>query len=481
MGIDPVTVSRVLVTIASYGHGNDRYLAHLIREYRSMSFKVDIVVLSNLRKDVGAGVELVVGLPNRNPRSLPFVHKRIFADRLNDYDLFIYTEDDTLITERNIRAFLRVSNALPADEIPGFIRFEQGPDGSKYYPDVHGQFHWDPESVRSRGSYTLAFFTNEHAACYVLRREQLRRAIASGGFLVRPHKGKYDLLCTAATDPYTQCGAQKVMCISHLDDFLVHHLPNTYVGSSFGIMDCELRRQIQALTHTGQNGHCLASLFNTETKISRGWYSKNYYEPVRPEVVSLIPSDVRSVLSVGCGWGLTEGYLAQKGLRVSAVPLDSVIPGKAEAKGVEIIRGGLAEARQEMANRKFDCLLLSNVLHLIPNPIEVLSNFASLLPSCGVAITVVPNTTLSAIAWKAIRNSGTFEDLGSYERTGVHRVSSSVLRGWFCASGMSVEKVISVLRPAAQKIGRFVFGMLDRWIADEFVAVARKLPGPSAM
>src|SRR5208283_4799703 len=115
---------------------------------------------------------------------LPFAHKQIFADRLNTYDLFIYSEDDTLITEKNICAFLRVSAALPADEIPGFLRFEQTEDGSINYPEIHGHFHWDPQTVRSRSKYTLAFFTNEHSACYILTREQLRRAIASKGYLV---------------------------------------------------------------------------------------------------------------------------------------------------------------------------------------------------------------------------------------------------------------------------------------------------------
>src|SRR5882672_4896242 len=90
---------RALVAIASFGTANDRFLQRLIREYRAMPFDIDIVVLSNLDKAVGTGVEVVVGLPTRNPWSLPFAHKKIFVDRVKKYDLFIYSEDDTLITE----------------------------------------------------------------------------------------------------------------------------------------------------------------------------------------------------------------------------------------------------------------------------------------------------------------------------------------------------------------------------------------------
>src|ERR1700722_17509997 len=197
----PHSTMKTLVTIASYGTGNDRYLSQLVREYQSMSFDVDIVVLSNQRKEVGPGVEVVVvDLKGKNPWSLPFLHKDLFAARLEDYDLFIYSEDDTLIREKNIKAFLDVSAVLPENEIPGFLRFEEAPNGKLNYPEVHGHFHWDPSSVQIRGAYTLAFLTNEHSACYVLNRKQLRKAIDSRGYLVGPHSGKYDLLCSAATD-----------------------------------------------------------------------------------------------------------------------------------------------------------------------------------------------------------------------------------------------------------------------------------------
>ena len=105
---DPSAQLRILVVLASYGTSNDRYLLRLIEEYRSMSFDVDIVILSNLKKQPAPDIEVLVGLPSRDPWSLPFRHKKVFADRIEHYDLFVYSEDDILITERNLRAFLEV-------------------------------------------------------------------------------------------------------------------------------------------------------------------------------------------------------------------------------------------------------------------------------------------------------------------------------------------------------------------------------------
>src|SRR5687767_12528184 len=66
---------RILVAIAGYGEKNRRFLEQTIRTYRSLPFETNVVVLSEAPKDLGADVEVVVGLPTRDPWSLGFAHK----------------------------------------------------------------------------------------------------------------------------------------------------------------------------------------------------------------------------------------------------------------------------------------------------------------------------------------------------------------------------------------------------------------------
>ena len=468
---------RVLVAIASYGTGNDHYLSEVIREYRSMPFDVDIVVVSNIDKNMPSGVKVVVGLPSKNPWSLPFAHKQILADGLNDYDLFVYSEDDILITEKNIRAFVRLSAVLPEDELAGFFRMEIGPDGRTYYPEVHGRFHWDPQSVKVRDKYTFASFTNEHSACYLLTRRQLQRAIESGGLLVAPHQGRYDMLCTAATDPYTQCGFTKAICISHLDDFLVHHLPNKYLDR-LGTESGEVHRQIEALFRIGRNGNPPSPLFKTETKLDSlpfsTYYSKYYYEPVRPDILSLIRDNVRSVLSIGCGWGAAEEWLANKGVRVVSVPLDAVISACAEVRGVEIVNGDFRTVAKALAGQSFDCLLISNALHLVGDPVDLLASFADLAGENAVVIAIVPNRLRLTAIWKSLRGGQQLKDLTSYDQTGVHFTTSRVVRKWFLGAGLRIEKVLNILPSGAQKLSSATLGLVDPLLASEIVAVATR-------
>jgi SAM-dependent methyltransferase len=433
---------KILVALANYGTNNDPFLKRVLDEYHTMPYQVDVVVLSNLPKDFGPGVEVIVGVPYKNPFAFPFAHKKLLAERLSQYDLFIYAEDDILISQRNIEAFLRATVVLLENELAGLFIAESSKDGTLSYCVLHGHYHWDLDSVRVRGEYTLARCTNEHSACFLLTQEQLRRAIASGGFLVEPHEGRYQLRETAATDPYTQCGFQKMIPISHLDDFTAMHLPNKYWQRAPWETSSVLYRQVRALLDLEKDDRPRSLLFEPETKIpSRPW-SKNYYEPCRMDMISLIPSHARKVLSLGCGFGYTEEYLVKEGLGVVGIPLDSVIAACAEDKGVEVVYGGFEEACQKLAGEKFDCLLASNILHLVPDPVDVLRSFAQLLGPKGKVIVSVPNFSYLPTAWRRLQRQPYFRDLGDFEKFGLRVTTHRVVRDWFRRSGLTLEKVV---------------------------------------
>ena len=52
----------------------------------------------------------------------------------------------------------------------------------------------------------------------------------------------------AASNIYTKSGLEKVICISHFDDFLIHHLPNKYSDKyPYGTWDEILRDDIKRI------------------------------------------------------------------------------------------------------------------------------------------------------------------------------------------------------------------------------------------
>lgn len=470
---DDVGKLNVLVVIANYGTKNDPYLRRLLAEYASMTHKVRCVVLTSVPKTLGGNVEVVVHRPRGNPWTFPFAHKKILANRINDYDLFIYSEDDTLITEKNIDAFLKATAVLREDEIAGFIRSEQGTDGTRYFSTVHGHFHWDPASVVTRGSYTFAHFTNDHSAAYVLTRDQLRRAIRSGGFLVAPHQEAYDLLVSAATDPYTQCRMKKLICITQLEHFVLPHLANRYVGK-LGLQDREFFRQISALEAIHSNSRPSKALLERTTVVAQGRWAKRYYEPVRQDLMELIPQGAGRILSYGCGWGEMEAELERKGTKVTSVPLDSVIGACAEARGLQVVYVGSHNKLARIVDDRFDCILITDMLHLVREPQHLLTDLATVMAPRGTVIASVPNLQQLSVLWRRISRRPGYKNLGCFEHSGLHTTSHKIIGKWFEAAGLRIRRTVAVIPPRAARIYHALGRLSESWLASEYLVAAAK-------
>ncbi len=462
---------KILVGIANYGTKNIGFLQTLLDEYRSMSHNVDIVVFSNIPKQLGPGIEVKVGLPKKNPWSLPFAHKKVFAERAKDYDLFIYSEDDTLITERHITAFLNVTRVLPKNVIAGFLRYEFDKSGNKYYSSVHSHFHWLPNSIMQVGDYSFARFTNDHSACYLLTREQLQMLIDSGGFVVEPHDERYDLLVTAATDPYTQCGLTKIICVSHLKDFELHHLPDVYVGK-LGLAEKDLHRQIAVLLKSSGNSH--QQLFPVETTFRQERWSKSYYEPVREDIIALVAECPQDILSIGCGWGATEAALVQRGHKVVAVPIDSVIGACAEDKGVEITHPDFDQAFNSLSGRRFDLIIVSEVLQHISDPAKILSTYSTLLVNDGMMVIAVPNFDNVKVRLELASERMSLKDISNFNRKGLHLTTPKLVKAWLQQSRLREMRSLYGSQGRARRLMRMMPGHLKGVFAEQYLIVACK-------
>ncbi len=464
---------RILAAIANYGTKNRAYLEQLLAEYRSMAYPVDLVVLSERPKDLGPDVQVRVGLPDKDPWSLPFGHRQLFADRLDDYDLFLYSEDDVLIRQRNIEAYLEMTSLLPDDYIVGFLRYEEGIDGRWCCPDVHAFCHWVPGSVRQFGSNVFARLTNEHSACYLLTRAQLRRAIASGGFLVPPHQGFYDLLCTAATDPYTQCGFTRVLCLTRIEDFMVHHLPDAYVGQ-LGLTFDEVRTQIDTLFRCLKGELTCEELLPPESPPNAYSWSKSYSEPRRDDVLDAVPPDAKQVLSIGCGTGTTEAALVGRGCRVVGVPLDAIVGETARARGIEVTPPNFQQAFDLLSGAQFDCILFIDVLQYTEAPPALLARSGSLLADQGILVVAAPN--LDYLGYRMKRTPGRYawRAQDTVPTPHMQRATPRLMTEWLHRSGLRLERLRYDENSRFRWLVRVFPGVAGPCLSPRFVLIAGK-------
>lgn len=425
--------TRILVVIASYGMRNMRQLERVIANYQAMKFETQIVVLSDRPKVLPSSVEIVCGLPNGDPWSLPFGHRQIFADRLDQFDLFIYSEDDMAVTEANLKAFLDVSTDLAPDEIAGYLRYESRSDGSRSIPEAHGTAHWKEETLQRRKKSIVAEFSNEHAAFYVLNRSQLDQAIESGGFLVPPHEGAYDMLCSAATDAYTSCGFRKVICLHRMEDFLVHHMTNQYAGQ-LGASWADFKREAEALKDAIEHGSMPAESSGLET--GSGQWAKCYDDKCE-HVMRSIPHGNVTVLSLGAGCGAEEECWQSRGAKVTALPLGYAKGVLLKDRGVDVVFGSLESLSSALANREFDFVVASGLLHLQENALEFLQNCAARLKQGGRLVLKGPNFEFLPLMLKRLRKPD----------GGVRYITMKAVRQWVANCGLEPQSVEWINKP----------------------------------
>ena len=439
------------------------------------SYDIDIVVHSNECLELGKDVNLVVGIPYGNRMAMPFAHKGLFVKNSEQYDLFIYGEDDILITETNIKAFCEVTTILPQTEIAGFFRFERDQTGKRYYPDVFHSFHFDPTSVRTRKGLVFAQFTNEHAGCYMLTQSQLKKAIETGGYNLKLRSGPYTIACTASTDPYKHCHMEKVLCISRFEEFLVHHQPNKFIGKA-GIGHEEFAEQLSGIKELASSKGKGKHLFQIRTSLEKtNWWNKSYFETCTQELTESIANGSRTVLSVGCGYGVWESELIKRGIKLVGVPLDSIIRRVTEKKGIEVTDPDFNAARAQLTGRTFDCIVFINILHHLKFPSHVLRSFVSMLAENGRVIVTTPNfhhvSLLGMRLGLSRKRSPRFihpiaEDarrMGEFQKSGLHLVTRSVLNKWFRQSGLLPQEIryrCDGIYEKANHLTRCVFGKL---------------------
>jgi 2-polyprenyl-3-methyl-5-hydroxy-6-metoxy-1,4-benzoquinol methylase len=470
---------KVLVVVASHGERHLEYLLRIIRNYQSMDLDVDIVVTAEAHKSIDLGVRVIVGTPTGNPRSLPFAHKNVFADNVGRYDLYVYTEDDIYLREESLRAFVRIDPLLASDEIAGFIRYEMAEDGTRFVPDVHATFHWRPDSARRRGEFLVAELTNEHSGFYVLTDTQLRKALASGSFVRSPYEGRYEMLESAATDVYVNCGFRKVICISHLESFLIHHLPNRYVGE-MGIPLSLFQEQIRTLTEIEMGLRPAATLCAVEPKVLRTRCGKRFDETPSPELLRAIPRKAKTLLSVGCGYGATEYEVQTRGARVTAFPLDSVVGATAARQGIEVIHGSLDECLRTVKARRFHCVLMTNLVHLLPEPRAVLEQCAQLVGPAGSLVIEGRNFDHLPALIKRLAGVGDYRKMRSFAESGIHMYGPRAVKKTLGRVGFTVRSLTWSDRGWPWPLGKLA-GASGRFGARTWIIQAQRRDLPHAV
>lgn len=125
------------------------------------------------------------------------------------------------------------------------------------------------------------------------------------------------------------------------------------------------------------------------------------YDNDRPDVVGIVPREVRSILDVGCATGrLGAALKAERALYVAGIDVDAEAVSQARARLDCALQVDVDSEELPFPAESFDCLLYADILEHLQDPWRVLAAQRRLLKPGGYMIASIPNVRY----WRVVRD-----------------------------------------------------------------------------
>lgn len=187
-----------------------------------------VVVNSNIPLDFIENIDYINVIELSDYELLPMTCRQVIDFHVDDYDYFIYTENDHLWKEYHVDKFIEYTDILPKDRLTGLIQYEVY-DDIKFFPAFFARYEWDYNSIEEFDGKVFATPHNVHQASFILSREQVKDIQEKQDFtkfFSHDDFWKYSQKCKVNTDIFEHAGYKKLICISEIRYNMIHHLPN---------------------------------------------------------------------------------------------------------------------------------------------------------------------------------------------------------------------------------------------------------------
>lgn len=221
---------KLLSLIPNFGSHQVVYLKQVLEEYTKFKLiDVKIILFTTEDLDLNLNLDIEIIKCSADLGVDLSLQPRLYAFKyLNEYDLYMHQENDTLITEDNILCFLEGQERIKLEyneltHVHGFLRYEN--EQHKYLIDNHKNY------PICRIIDNKIHFSNVHQGGWLLTNEQLKlmkdRNIPENGW----HHSLEDYCSNfyySPSWPGTTLGLTKIIYRDLVSRSSIYHLPNKY-------------------------------------------------------------------------------------------------------------------------------------------------------------------------------------------------------------------------------------------------------------
>lgn len=209
----------------------------------------------------------------------------------------------------------------------------------------------------------------------------------------------------------------------------------------------------------------------------------SYYRHMRQDILAVTPPTAQRVLSVGCGAGVTEGVLVERGASVVGLELDPAAAAEARTRGLEVLEGDAEEVSRQLEGRRFDCLLYADVLEHLREPEALLAAHVRHLDKGGTIIVSVPNFRHWSVFWRLfVIGEAPRRNAGIFDRTHVQLTTRRRVQWWVREAGATVTRVsYPITSRKVRLLSRVTLGLLNEFLSKQVIVVARRGEGAGSV
>lgn len=187
----------------------------------------------------------------------------------------------------------------------------------------------------------------------------------------------------------------------------------------------------------------MASEIKYQTSVDLG--NRNRSHTLLHELVIGLDRQAMEILEVGCSSGYLGATLVAAGHRVTGIEPDAASARAASAVLPEVFQGGLDGYFDANPARRFDAILLGDVLEHLVDPDAALRRcVAHLAPDGAIAISL-PNVTHGSVRAHLLGGRWDYTDKGILDRTHFHFFSEDGLAQLLTAAGLAATRRLATL------------------------------------
>lgn len=220
--------------IPSYGTNNSAYLNQVMEEFSTVTnHDIHFIIYTTEQLSFKNANVTLKQYPYTVGKALTHKYRNDLLSMIDDYDVFIYLEDDMLVTKENLETFLLENSKLPDNYVVGFLRYEIK-NGTRFLNELsknQGAHSTIPHLmfINKRKYFQIS---NVHQGSFALEKRNLKRMITNGSYNVPMGTTLED----AASNfyygvwPGTPNGLIKVYPADSIDKLLIYHLSEKHTN-----------------------------------------------------------------------------------------------------------------------------------------------------------------------------------------------------------------------------------------------------------